>query len=281
MKRIFLSILIIVGLFSSCCEEKENKALVQTTDSLQTDSAVRISKTDYRVLATLWFKEAAEVKALYYQNFNYAKSLLDEALKKGRFKLKKKKPKAIITDVDETVLDNSPYNAEAIKDEIEYSFETWSKWVHKKEAKALPGALDFAKYAEEKGVEIFYVSNRSVKNLDYTLANLKQAGFPFADEKHIILKDKSSDKTERRNAILKNYEVVLYLGDNLRDFSEIFKYTEKTNRADSVDAHKDLFGTKFIIFPNSMYGEWEKALYKGDFAKPENEKRKLRADALN
>ncbi len=277
MKKIILMIALSVFVFSSCCDEKEvktEKEIIINKDSSE------ISNAEHQVMATLWFQKSAEAEAAYLQTYNFAKIIFDRNLKKDRFKLKKKKPKAIITDIDETVLNNSPYNARLIENGEHFTKESWTKWVNEKKAKPLPGALDFMNYAKEKGVEVFYVSNRSVKNLEPTLENLKNAGFPFADKKHILLKDKTSDKTPRRNSILKNYDVILYLGDNLRDFDEIFKYSEKTNRNDFVSVHKDLFGTKYIVFPNPMYGEWEKEAYKGYFSKTDAEKRRMRIDVL-
>ena len=41
--------------------------------------------------------------------------------------------------------------------------KTWSVWVNKKEATAIPGALDFFNYAEDQGVEIIYLSNEEWK----------------------------------------------------------------------------------------------------------------------
>ena len=270
-------IAVAVFAFSSCCDEKEVKTEKEII--IKKDSS-EISSAEHQVMATLWFQKSGEARAAYYQTYNYAEMMLDNLLKKDRFKIKKKLPKAIITDIDETVLNNSPFNARLIESGEHFNNENWTKWVNEKRAKALPGAVDFAHYAKEKGVEIFYISNRSVKTLKPTIENLKNAGFPFADEKHVLLKDKTSDKTARRNSVLKNYEVILYLGDNLRDFDENFKYAENMNRNDSVDAHKELFGKKYIIFPNPMYGEWEKAAYKGDFSKTDTEKRKMRRDAL-
>ncbi len=278
MKKIILIGAVLIFAFSSCCDEEKKE--VEKEIIVQKDS-VEISNAEHQIAATLWFQKSAEAKAVYFQTYNLAKIVLDDKLKKDRFKIKKKKPKAIITDIDETVLDNSPYNARLIAEGKHYEPETWTKWVNEKNAEALPGALDFMNYAKEKGIEVFYVSNRSVKNLKPTLENLKKAGFPFADEKHILLKDKTSDKTERRNAVLKDYDVIMYFGDNLRDFDENFKYSKNTNRNDSVKAHKNDFGTKYIVFPNPMYGEWEKAVYKGDFGKPDIEKRKMRIEALD
>ena len=277
MKKLFFIAVIAIFALSSCCDKEKNieKEVIVTKDSSE------VSNSEYQVTASLWFQKSAEARALYYQTFSYAKLVLDDKLKKDRFKIKKKKPKAVITDIDETVLNNSPYNARLIETGTHFEPESWTKWVKEKRAKALPGAVDFAHFVKEKGLEIFYISNRSVKNLQATLENLKNAGFPFADKKHILLKDKTSDKTIRRNIVLKDYDVILYLGDNLRDFDENFKYAKNMNRNDSVNMHSNLFGTNYIAFPNPMYGEWEKAAYKGDFSISDAEKRKMRINFLD
>ncbi|NOZ36091.1 MAG: 5'-nucleotidase, lipoprotein e(P4) family [Chlorobi bacterium] len=277
MKKLIFTGIVLIFIFSSCCDEGKN---VEKEVLIQKDSS-EISNSEHLTMATLWFQKSAEAKAAYYQTFNFAKTVLDDKIKKDRFKLKKKKPKAIITDIDETVLNNSPYEARLIETGTSYNEKSWSKWVNEKQAKALPGAVNFMNYVKEKGVEVFYISNRNVKHLRATLENLKNVGFPFADETHILLKDKTSDKSARRDSVLKNYKVILYLGDNLRDFDENFKYAKNMNRNDSVAKYKDLFGTEYIIFPNPMYGEWEKAVYEGDFSKTDAEKRKMRLDILD
>ena len=196
-------------------------------------------------------------------------------------KIKNNKPKAIITDIDETILDNSPFNAKLIISGNSYNKENWATWVNEKRAKALPGAVDFCNYAKEKGVEVFYVSNRSAESTDATIENMINEKFPFADKDHLYLKTESSNKTDRRNSILENYDVILLLGDNLRDFDEIFGGRGDDYGFGVISENKDAFGTKFIVFPNPMYGEWEKGIYNGDFSKSYEEKRDMRREALN
>ena len=96
------------------------------------------------------------------------------------FEKKYKKPLAIIADVDETVLDNSPYDGKLILNNTTYNRESWVEWGNLEIAEAIPGALEFLKYASEKNVEIFYISNRYSEQLDATVNNLKKLGFPDA-----------------------------------------------------------------------------------------------------
>ena len=272
----FLILSVATFLFlTSCCKEEEVEKIIIN------NSADTLLNSEHLVMATLWFQKSAEMQAIYYQTFRFAKMMFDENIKQSRFKIKKTKPKAVITDIDETILDNSPYNAGLIEKGESYNKESWAKWVNEKRAEALPGALDFCNYAKEKGVEIFYVSNRSADRIDATIENMINEGFPFADKEHLYLKAETSNKTDRRNNILENYDVILLLGDNLRDFDEIFGNRGEDFGFNIVNKNKDKFGTNFIVFPNPIYGEWEKAVYKGDFSKSDEEKRKMRVDALD
>jgi len=274
MKKTILSFLVIALVFTSACKETE----VENKEIISEDTTLR---SEYLSQALVWYQKSAENRAIYYQNFNLAKSIIENSLKGGIFKkILKSKPLAVITDIDETVLDNSAYNARLLENGTTYSSETWAEWVNEKKAKPLPGALDFCKYCKENGVEIFYVSNRHVDRIDPTIENLKNEGFPYADTAHVLLKTDSSNKTSRREKVAENHTIILYLGDNLRDFDEIFGGRGDDYGMNVVSENKDKFGTQFIIFPNPIYGEWEKPIYKGDFKKTLEEKRQMRKDVL-
>ena len=133
-------------------------------------------------------------------------------------------------------------------------------------AAAVPGALEFLKYAESKGVQIFYISNRYITQDEETRANLRKLGFPFIDKQHILLREKTSGKEERRKIVLKENEVIMLLGDNLSDFADVFDKKLTNERNKLVEDLKNKFGTEFIVLPNPMYGDWEtKGLYEGNY----------------
>lgn len=175
---------------------------------------------------------------------------------------KSAKPKAIITDIDETVLDNSPYFVREAAKGKAYADSTWVKWTSEIRCDTIPGAYSFFKYAASKGVVIFYITNRFQIEQAATLKNLQKFNLPNADAAHLfLLNTESSSKESRRQQITKNYDVVLLLGDNLGDFSSIFdglSYQQRTWQADKVQQE---FGKRFIVFPNAMYGAWEDRLY--------------------
>ncbi len=261
--KILLAGIIILGL-ASCCPHKEKE--VKNNFNYQ--------KT--RELANLWYRYSAERDAIYLQTYKLAHIALDNQLAKSQLKSSKKKP-AIVLDIDETVLDNSPQQLKLLQLGTAYTPESWSEWTKQAKAEALPGAVEFTNYANEKGVEVFYVSNRFSENLNFAIQNLQKYNFPDADSLHVFLKEKSSDKTERRNKISENYDIILLLGDNLRDFTEEFSKRNLEDMGKSVvEKNKEYFGVKYIIFPNPMYGEWERVLYNNSFKWTEEQKDSLR-----
>ncbi len=205
----------------------------------------------------LWQQTAAEYRALCYQAYNLAALRLQQLPRKT----KRKKNLAIITDIDETLFDNSPFEAQLVKDNVPYSEACWKQWVDKSEAAAVPGAVDFFIKAKQEGIHIFYISNRDSASIGATLINLQQAQFPDADSAHLLFKMSTSSKENRRQQVMMKYNVVMLLGDNLADFSFVFEHKTIGGRFAETDKVKEEWGKKFIVLPNPMYGDWESAWY--------------------
>ena len=117
--------------------------------------------------ATLWTQTSLEFKALAAAGYGLATVMLDRALadKSWTAALEQTgdymaKPPAVILDVDETVLDNTAYEAWLIKEKTHFSSKTWRMFVKDAVSREIPGSLAFTKYAKEKGVAVFYVTNR-------------------------------------------------------------------------------------------------------------------------
>ncbi|MDP7977390.1 5'-nucleotidase, lipoprotein e(P4) family [Bacillus multifaciens] len=234
----------------------------------------KVQLTDQQLMADLWYQTSGEAKALYYQGYNIGTQKLDAALAKGT----SKKP-AIVLDLDETVVDNSPHQAMSVKTGKGYPYK-WDDWINKAEAEALPGAIDFLKHAESKGVDIYYISNRKTNQLDATIKNLERIGAPQATKEHILLQEpKEKGKEKRRELVSQTHDIVLLFGDNLSDFIG-FDGLSTQDRNKKVEELKAQFGEKFIVFPNPMYGDWEGSLYNYNFKKSDAEKDKIRKDNL-
>lgn len=235
--------------------------------------ACSTTNQEHLTMATLWAQNAGEARALSYQAFNLAKMTLDKDLRK-----KSSKKRAVVVDVDETIVDNSPFQAQGIIDNTSYPVG-WREWIDLANARALPGAVEFLNYAYKRGVEVFYVTNRKVIGFDSTYKNLVNLGFPVKKE-NMLLRVKESSKKSRREKILKNHRIVILMGDNLGDFSEVFELDNTGERNGLVDKMKSMFGGKFIVLPNAMYGNWEGALYDGNMRLPAAEKKKIRHERL-
>ncbi len=232
---------------------------------------------EQNTMSTLWFQQAGEAKALYYQGYNIGKMRLDELLNNKQYN-QALKP-AIVLDLDETVIDNSPYQASLVLNGKGNPLD-WSEWIERAEAKLLPGAIDFLRYADSRNVEIFYISNRNETHKAATIKNLQKLGIPQADKAHVLLKqEKEHGKEARRQAVAKAHDILLLFGDNLGDFHG-FDGVDAAGRRTAVDKHRNEFGKKLIVFPNPMYGDWEEALYQFDRKKSWKEINKLRKQHL-
>jgi len=268
MNTKYFSLILLSVLLFSCGTSK--KTTISTADS-----------NDKLIMAVAWYQHSAEMAALYYQGFNIATQRLDEAIAAN----KSNKPLAVVVDIDETMLDNSPFETRVIHN-TDFQ-EGWYNWTKSATAKALPGALEFAEYAKNKHVEIFYITNRDDNERTSTLKNLQNQHFPYADEKHLLTKSdlsystgNTSSKAGRRAQVAETHEIVLLIGDNLNDFSEIFEDRSSDNGKDAVKNNRNLFGRKFIILPNPMYGAWEKPLYNYRNGLSDEEKTKMIKEKL-
>ena len=228
------------------------------------------------VLAINWVQTSAEYRALCYQSYNLARANLDSFLAS----YSGSKPVAVIVDMDETITDNSAYQAWLIGKDFGYSSKTWGPWIAAGQAKAIPGAVEFLNYAKQKNVEVFYVSNTKMAFLEGAEKKLKALGFPNVDKKNLLFRTKTSDKQPRRDTVAKDYEIAVLLGDNLNDFLSVFRKKPIDVRAAEVDKIKDMWGKKFIVFPNPQYGDWEGAIYKGNWGAKPAEKDQMRKAAL-
>jgi 5'-nucleotidase (lipoprotein e(P4) family) len=207
--------------------------------------------------ASIYQQRAAEYKALCFQAYNIAKMRLDIALKKHH-----SKPYAIVTDIDETLLDNSPYDAQRALNNLNYDTTTWKQWTARAICDTVPGAASFFKYAASKKVKIYYITNRDENERSGTLKNLQLYNLPNADNDHLLLKQKGSSKESRRQQVLKTYQIVLLCGDNLPDFDALYdNQPSEEQRAATTQKLRKQFGDRYIIIPNPSYDDWEFAIF--------------------
>lgn len=135
------------------------------------------------VLGLNWIQQSGEYQALSYQAYNAAKVAFDHA------KVKKGKKKAVVVDLDETMLDNSPYAGWQVQNNKPFDGKDWTRWVEARQSGVVPGAVEFNNYVNTHGGKMFYVSNRKESNEKAgTIDDMKRLGFNGVEDSAFYLK---------------------------------------------------------------------------------------------
>ena len=227
------------------------------------------------MLSVLYAQSSAEYEASNIQTYVNAKSALDRALndlswtaaieQKKNFK---NKPPAIILDIDETVLNNIPFQARSIINGQSYPIG-WLEWMLEESSDAVAGVSDFLEYAQSKGVKIFYVTNRIAVAEDATRNNIQKLGLPLDTDRDVLLMKNengwTSDKVSRRELVAKDYRILLLIGDQLGDFLPLDATTlELDSRKNLAETYDHMWGSKWFMITNPMYGRWEASIYNNE-----------------
>jgi 5'-nucleotidase (lipoprotein e(P4) family) len=228
-----------------------------------------------RIGGNIWLQTSAEYRACCLGVYKCAEDRLEVILKEA--KSQPKRP-AIVMDLDETVFDNSSFETFLYKSGKEYDPALWDVYEEKyaKDVTLIPGAKKLIEFAEARGVTVVYISNRSERFRKSTVEVLDHNKISIVNiDRRLLLKDKngSDDKSSRRDLATGQYKVLLYFGDNLRDFSEAFKARKIANGANPeqyldginerqamVDVGACHWGVDWFVIPNPVYGEWEKLI---------------------
>ncbi|MCA8944450.1 MAG: 5'-nucleotidase, lipoprotein e(P4) family [Planctomycetes bacterium] len=223
--------------------------------------------------SVLWIQTAAEYEALCHQTYRTAQAALPALVADTRHTAAleqtgdfAEKPPAVIVDVDETVLDNAPYNARLLRNGAEFTPESWAEWVRDQRADALPGATAFFAACHEHGVTVFYVTNRDVELEAETRANLEAEGIHLtnADVDEVRLRNEydadGSEKSPRRTEIAKDYRIIMLIGDDLGDFLPYARQASLEERAQNTEKYVARWGTSWFVLPNPIYGSWLRRL---------------------
>lgn len=241
--------------------------------------------------AELWMQSSVEYRANCLAVYALARLRLDEALADKSWTAYDQSgdyanlPPAVILDLDETALDNSPYEARLVVNHAGFSPKTWDDWVKSAQAKAVPGAVEFARYAAAKGVKVFYVTNRDADQKAATERNMAALGFPTGGNVDTLLTKNErpewagNAKGPRFAYVAGQYRVLLLFGDQFGDFTD--KYNGSVAQRDQTfEALKAHFGHDWMVLANPAYGSFESAPYGHNFRLSGDEKRTKKLDAL-
>jgi len=141
MRRTLLTISVIVA----CSASLAGCATDQRTARFQLEQQ--------NVSAINWMQQSGEYDALAYQTFNGARQAFDAA------KPTKGRRKAVIVDLDETMIDNTAYAGWRVKQSVPYTEKTWARWMAAEQAGPIAGAVEFARHVNANGGTMFYVGD--------------------------------------------------------------------------------------------------------------------------
>ncbi|HTV86280.1 MAG TPA: HAD family acid phosphatase [Dyella sp.] len=289
------------SLFALCgCASQAPHAAPMPAPAAATPPAAPLApppvRPDDNLNAVAWTQTAPEHDLIYLETFRDAQSQLLAAIKDKQWDAlpkddrltpyKNLKP-AVILDIDETVLDNSPYQARLIRSGGEFNEADWAAWCKEEHARALPGAVAFTQFAAKHGVAVIYISNRS-QDLDAaTIDNLRKVGLPVSGPQAFlglgtILKgcdQVGTEKNCRRQLVGQHYRVLMQFGDQLGDFVTVLSNT-RAGRVQAIAPYLDWIGRRWFVLPNPTYGSWEPALFNNDWSTPRDQRRQQKIDAL-
>ena len=244
------------------------------------------------LLATLWTQRSVEYRGNALTVFALARIRLDEALadkswtaapgeQKADYQAL---PPAVILDIDETLLDNSRYQVWMLRNNQSFSTKTWNQFCAAQVSTAIPGAVEFTKYADSKGVKVFYITNRGAETEKDTRENMAKLGFPTGGNVNTFLMQNGkpewgSAKGTRRAVITKDYRVLLNIGDNFGDFDDRYR-TSEAERVKAFDSDMAYWGRQWLMIANPTYGSFDTAPFGHDFKKPREEQRKAKWNVL-
>lgn len=292
-----MSSLLAAALLAGCASHAAKPQPPPAPAPAATAEAPATPPADDSLNATAWFQTSVERDLVYRAIYRAAAVQLPAALadkrwdalqKEDRGNDPRKLPPAIIVDVDETVLDNSPSSVRQIREQRGFDDANWNLWVNERKAKALPGAAEFLNAAAKRGVTIFYISNRTADQAQATIDNLRATGFPIKDASQFLglgtvvegCEQEGSEKSCRRQLVGRGYRVLMQFGDQVGDFVQILANTPEGRRA-AIAPYADWIGQRWWALPNPLYGSWEPALFNNAWSQPAGERRAQKEAALD
>ena len=231
--------------------------------------------TDRGLDSALYMKTSAEYRACCLQAYNVAAERVAAKVEAERKNPREgsRKPFAVVLDLDETVLDNGGFQADMVRARrANYDPYRWAEWEQDDHGRVgtVPGAKEFLAKLADWDVKPVFITNRSEGSREALHRLLKRLEIDLPDDRLLLLQGDKSDKTGRRKQAAEAFDVLLWVGDNLRDLDEAFKLDDEAFKSDkkrgiagrkaAVDERRDKFGKDWIIIPNPAYGEWQKGV---------------------
>jgi acid phosphatase len=207
-----------------------------------------------RELGIKYMRDSEEYATLARQVYRMAGAAVASVVSKSQ-----SRPWTVVLDVDETALDNSTYQLERAAYGLPYDDGSWSAWVERRRAPAVPGVVGFIELVRRSGGRVAWISNRNASLTDATRDNLKTVGLWHDDDRLCLQQTSQDPKSARRRQVITGQgdcswrgtptSIVAFVGDQLGDFPAASEQIPGTGD----DA---TFGLNSFLLPNSMYGGW-------------------------
>ena len=239
-------------------------------------------------LGIAWVESAAEYDALTLQAYQNASRHLDELIAdKDATALPEQEymaelPTAVILDVDETSLSNVEFQ---VYIDGNFSHEAFDEWQQNNPSRRIEGAPEFVRAARDKGVTVFFITNRPCHERDFapgpcpqeaiTLQDLAEAGIE-TDADHLLLVGEepewNREKRFRQELVARDYRIIMLIGDDLGDFLPCTRAkpdapcTAATaeDRSRMTMENSEYWGIRWHILPNPMHGSWSSFISNDD-----------------
>lgn len=262
------ALLLSVMSLSACAENVEDADTTASADTTVTSTVETVANGqsvtecdgyEYEQ-AVRWLQQSTEAAALQMQTYRLATERLAE-LNAAYEASGANKPAAIVTDLDETVIDNTALLAAEIANCVDYSdWDRWEDWELSGHPTLIPGALEFLTAADAAGISIFYISDRYEDNKDATVATLQELELPQVDDTADNVLLLGEPKLERRASVEADYEILMLLGDTMHDFDAAYAKDQLPESAsaqkEQLNADAEHLGYDWIVLPNPSYGTW-------------------------
>ncbi|MGL4343500.1 MAG: HAD family acid phosphatase [Metamycoplasmataceae bacterium] len=268
---------------------------------------------DSALLSNLWNSVSAEKDSMSIMTYNLANEtynrIKNQEIIEKTAKLWDEKNKTIsvkninenksipvvFMDLDETVINNFPYNNSLIMENKNFESSTWTKWINSEKATEIKGSIEFIKNIWRNGGVVMFNSNRKMsEHKNSTMNNLIKLGLPkelmpdwiwwmngvdllsldpwknnsksyFTKEERMNYVSTKKINVEANNSI--SFKVIMKIGDDFNDFNDNFSkgktHEEKRNILNTE--LKNLFGNLDVNnlgkYFNPITRNWEKLNY--------------------
>ncbi|MBA3942809.1 MAG: acid phosphatase [Sphingopyxis sp.] len=185
------------------------------------------------------------------------------------------KPFAAVFDADETLIWNLGPMRHFAEKGTAFDPKVWDQWEKSGAGKAIamPGTVQMVNALRAAGITVIANTNRSAVNAKGSEDTLRAAGlgeFRHGETLFLMGDDASgSSKDGRRATIASKYCVIILGGDQLGDFSQQFNVRDlpaATRMALATGpAASALWDKGWFLFPNPVYGPWERLAWDDAF----------------